>query len=468
MDQTCPKCGSNAIIEEPQLGSTFCSLCGHVLNESEIQGELELQNIRGIIDYGENKRGHAFESIYEPRQAVALLPSINPSSFVSLYNNSQELVKSKALAVVDDLLVRLHLPRTYENQVKHLALELFTKRGKWTCGILGQMLIASCVYIVCRQNNKPITLLDVADAIGCNVFKLGEYYRDVLNTLQITINEIDPALFIERALNKLMEYAHEDNNPIDRTAIVNQAIRLVNIAKREWLTVGRKPTAIAAASLLIALQTSSLQKYASIETLASTLQTSVRTIRDRQKELNEILIAIGKQLPWGEQITINNLHLHLSSILKYLEFVHSKTESERQRHENAETNKRPHATVTSSPIESEGSRKRQKNDWKQQPEKHSNLIPAPSSSSSSLSTTTTTTTTSSSSSTTTTPSLLETSSTSSTVSPLKTVATTTVNCFEQLLDSVSLLPPSFRHGQANRMRRVEKIEKAKKTNLSTY
>jgi hypothetical protein len=52
------------------------------------------------------------------------------------------------------------------------------------------------------------------------------------------------------------------------------------------------------------------------------------------RELNEILVAVGKQLPWGEDITIDNLQIHLSAVLKYLEFIHTKTENDRQRQKN--------------------------------------------------------------------------------------------------------------------------------------
>jgi transcription initiation factor TFIIIB Brf1 subunit/transcription initiation factor TFIIB len=47
MDQFCPNCGSDAIIDDPQMGSTICSSCGHVLTENAIQSELEQQ-----VSYG--------------------------------------------------------------------------------------------------------------------------------------------------------------------------------------------------------------------------------------------------------------------------------------------------------------------------------------------------------------------------------------------------------------------------------
>jgi hypothetical protein len=55
MDQFCPNCGSDSIIDDIQMGSIICSSCGHVLTESAVQSEVEQQ-----VAHGSECRKHLF------------------------------------------------------------------------------------------------------------------------------------------------------------------------------------------------------------------------------------------------------------------------------------------------------------------------------------------------------------------------------------------------------------------------
>jgi len=143
--------------------------------------------------------------------------------------------------------------QTYYNQVKQLVLKLMKK--KWRGGRKAELQVAACCYIVARRNNKPVTLLDVSDAVMESVFKVGIIYRNVVQLLEVDAGEfnLDPALFIERACDNL------DLTPSASMEILELSLRLINLAKKDWIVTGRKPTGITAAAILICLESKGIQ-----------------------------------------------------------------------------------------------------------------------------------------------------------------------------------------------------------------
>jgi hypothetical protein len=142
------------------------------------------------FERADRKNWPTFQSVYDSQKTSGYFSSIKSDSIVSLYAENQEIIKvsfhsnrfiaflleiqisfsyysiiasqQRVLCESEVLIARLHLPRTYVDHVKNLAVEFFTKRGKWVSGSFGRLFVGSCIYIVCRRNQKPITLLDIA------------------------------------------------------------------------------------------------------------------------------------------------------------------------------------------------------------------------------------------------------------------------------------------------------------------
>jgi transcription initiation factor TFIIIB Brf1 subunit/transcription initiation factor TFIIB len=77
------------------------------------------------------------------------------------------LIQERIYGYVYRILQRLHIPTTYANQIKHLLGRVFAARSnsRWVSGRQGELLAAGCTYIICRQQNKAVTLLDIAVSI---------------------------------------------------------------------------------------------------------------------------------------------------------------------------------------------------------------------------------------------------------------------------------------------------------------
>lgn len=67
---------------------------------------------------------------------------------------------------------------------------------------------ATCVYIYCRQENKPYMLIDFSDQLSLNVYTLGATYLHLLRTLRLTdmstfTKPVDPSLYLHRFADRL-------------------------------------------------------------------------------------------------------------------------------------------------------------------------------------------------------------------------------------------------------------------------
>src|SRR5690606_6840464 len=76
---------------------------------------------------------------------------------------------------------------------------------KLQIGKKGRLIVAAVIYLVCRENNRPITLLDLSDYFQIDVFRLGRMFNEIKRRINRDLTDIDPVLFIERSISNLLE-----------------------------------------------------------------------------------------------------------------------------------------------------------------------------------------------------------------------------------------------------------------------
>jgi len=280
----------------------------------------------------------------EPSQSVNSLA--NKASYI-------EIAKREALSNCSRIASILMLHKSYEEQMINKVTEVMNKKGKWKTGKKAELIVASCSIIVARTNHLPISLLDVADKLQMNVFELGKVFSEVVQLLNCNLPDIDPALFLEKCISLFMKHLYlnvkidiEMTGPHSNSCkevtkdLCEVSIRLINVAKDDWLVTGRRPTAITAASIVLAflliIQHSNDYKQSvyeevkllvheelsksDIKYLSELLNVSSNTTLLRVKELKTTLIRLGsKLLPWGNNLTLKNIIHHIPMILKHLE-----------------------------------------------------------------------------------------------------------------------------------------------------
>ena len=153
----------------------------------------------------------------------------------------------------------------------------------------------------------------------CNVFTLGRVYTRIKTALCLSLTDLDPALYIQRAVHGLNLSSEEELREVS-----SFAVRVINVAKRDWMVSGRRPTAIAAAALMLSLRLKSKTKR-SFKEVAESLNVAEHTVRRRYREMRDLLVELGtKHLPWGGNVNKRNLFSHVPFILQHTELVLAK------------------------------------------------------------------------------------------------------------------------------------------------
>lgn len=120
--------------------------------------------------------------------------------------------------------------------------------------------------------------MNFSSLLYVNVFVLGSTYLQLVKSLGIqNIPLIDPTLFIQRFVSKL-DFPTEN----DGRKVMKDAIRLVQRMNKDWITEGRRPAGVAAASVLLACRMNNFRK--SKLQIMQLAMISENTINERLKE----------------------------------------------------------------------------------------------------------------------------------------------------------------------------------------
>jgi transcription initiation factor TFIIB len=139
-------------------------------------------------------------------------------------------------------------------------------------------MIAASVYIACRESNIPLVLKDISPATpNLPIKDLGRCVRVMLRYLNLKPQSSDYSSLIYRLGESL-------RMPMDTRAL---AVKIMDCARTQGITMGKNPMSIAAAALYIAgIQTN--ERRTQIE-MAEVAKTTPVTIRNRFKDLITVL-----------------------------------------------------------------------------------------------------------------------------------------------------------------------------------
>eukprot|EP01135_Chromosphaera_perkinsii_P004216 Nk52_evm5s272 gene=Nk52_evmTU5s272 len=231
---TCNQCGGNEIDFDPARGNAVCVNCGCVLEDSIIVSEVTFADnqaggtsVVGQFVSAEGSKGY----------------SVGPGFQHGYGRESREVTLTNGRRRIAGLAATLRLNTHHVDAAQQffkLAVQRNFIQGRKTVHV-----VAACLYIVCRTEQTPHMLLDFSDILQVNVYVLGGTFLKLCKLLSIKLPIVDPSLFIFRFAHK-MEFG-------DRTHdVAMTALRLVARMKRDWMQVGRRPSGICGAGLLIA------------------------------------------------------------------------------------------------------------------------------------------------------------------------------------------------------------------------
>ncbi|GAB5354293.1 hypothetical protein AAMO2058_000106500 [Amorphochlora amoebiformis] len=271
--QYCHECGSDALDIDPAQGHTVCTQCGFIVTDSNISSEATFATTSG----GKSTR----VGTYVPTAGW----SRSNRGFRG-GSNTRQVTVEKGRTKMQATASILRLGR---NQVD-AAVRLLTLavEHNFTQGRNMEDVCGSCLYIACRREKSAHMLLDFAECLQRSIFSLGKTYLKLTRLLKLELPLIDPSLYIHRFASQL-EFGDRYHT------VATTALKLVGRMKRDWMTVGRKPSGICAAALIIAARIHGFRR--STEEVRKVVRVAPSTVAKRLKEFSETPTS---QLTWEQ------------------------------------------------------------------------------------------------------------------------------------------------------------------------
>eukprot|EP00249_Psilotum_nudum_P019560 c27316_g1_i2 orf=207-1946(+) len=307
----CRGCGANSVLFDAASGVRACDSCGLVKEDTSFESA-------AVFNEGGEYQGTFVAHSDTGVLAATLLSSRKDRKrqwahvghgFLDRREHKRLYVLKKA-SLMSSL---LRLPKERVHEVTHM-LEIATG-GEWGLGRWIDVLVGACIYITARQNRLPLSKVEVAEVVGCDVGELGRMFNRVLDVMDLTLPDVDPHIFLQRTISTFPPFAKLEKDMSQKLS--RQGRLLLYFAHQRFITTGRHPLPVIAAVLMIVAEAN--QVKVGLDELSKELHIHNYTARLRLKELQESLIDVGQRLPWGKDITVKTFNRHLPFIVKYLE-----------------------------------------------------------------------------------------------------------------------------------------------------
>lgn len=305
--QYCDKCGEYRVTVDGITAMMVCDSCGYVQ---------EYSDFRSPWDFTTGEGGGNFVSAND----TGVLAGSRFSTMVNgrwahvrgIYSY-HERKKALAMKKLDQITALLRLPSQKVDDVKFMVDKI--TQGEWGAGRWLDILIGACIYVTVRQSHLPLTIVEVAVVVNCDVSELGRMYNRILKYLDIKLPDVDLFIFLERAVSSFPAFSDIDVEKKSR--MIKHGRLLLQCAFQWFLTTGRRPVPIVAAILAFLAEVNEVD--IELEDLSKELNVPAHTCKLRYKELQESLVRVGQKLPWGKDITSKTVIRHAPFLLQYME-----------------------------------------------------------------------------------------------------------------------------------------------------
>lgn len=282
---SCPACGSRDIDFHEANGHSYCVSCGTVLEENAIVSSIEFQE--------SGDRSHVIGQFVSQNCSQPFSANSRARGRFGT-SNSRDITLANTRRVISQVAGNLHLPPLYIDRAYRLYQLALQKN--FVFGRRQMHVVATCLYVICRQEKSPHLLIDFSDALQVNVFVLGKAYLQFIRLLSLRLPIVDPSLYIHRFAQRL-ELGPKVN------AVATTALRIVTRMKKDWIILGRRPDGICACAMLVSCRAHGFAKAQS--DIAKIFRVSGDTLR---KRLDDFMATPSAQL------TVEQFHFQDSNV----------------------------------------------------------------------------------------------------------------------------------------------------------
>ncbi|KAG0649999.1 Transcription factor IIIB 60 kDa subunit [Hyphodiscus hymeniophilus] len=312
--RACPNVECNA----PNINEEgTCTNCGTIVNDSNIVSE---------VSFGETSNGQAVLQGSYVGENQGAARSMGPgfrAGGIATVGESRLATQREGKQHMDGFATQFDIRDSIVTQ----GLQLFKLAAdrNFIQGRRIDMVAAVCLYTACRSE-KPcnVMLIDFADRLQVNVFKLGHTFKVLHRTVTIGAGIVPmlPEDLMYRFALKL-EFG-------DKTSeVADAAIRLSRRMNQDWMVVGRRPSGVCGACLILAARMFNFRR--TVTEVVYIVKVTTATI---QKRMEEFKLTASANLTVDEFLHtefLESAHDPPSFYQKQEEFIKNKKTRKRKR-----------------------------------------------------------------------------------------------------------------------------------------
>lgn len=300
MPSECPNCHENAVDSEPG-GELVCHECGAVVESRVFNFENEGDGFTAMRADGTTLFvGDYFEL---PRTMRQRLPKVDSTP-------TKKFLQSCLYALVK----RLNLSKEILDKTRELLFDkvLPARKSRKCQGLFFRrsVLVGSCVFIVCRQNNIQFTYRRMAEVAECNMFHIGKCVKNILKALDISLDPFSVESLVLCILSEL--------SVLDRSC-EKLSLDLWQIFKSFGLSISRNQAAKAVGLVLLVLEYKRMSpsKEEIAEVLGKNSVTELE-LRGYTSRVKTSLLELAKEVPWiPDSVKKKDIVKHVAEIVNF-------------------------------------------------------------------------------------------------------------------------------------------------------
>ena len=289
--RACDECGSTALVTDNETGELVCTQCGAVIVDTiidqgpewrafDLEQQQRLTRVGAPLTLTIHDKGLSTTISWQNQDATGrrLTPQEQERQYRlrkwqrrTSSNDSTQRNLTHALSEMNRIANKLNLPKSATEtaaMIYRRAIQRRLIRGRTI-----QSVVASALYMACRQCNIIRSLEDVAKAANITRKEAARNYRFLYKELQQDVPPVDRNNLITKFVSKL-----RISGPTEQLAR-----QILGKASEKKLTIGRAPEGITAACIYIACKLNKEDRTQG--EIAKTAQITEVTIRNRYKEL---------------------------------------------------------------------------------------------------------------------------------------------------------------------------------------
>ncbi|OBT96392.1 transcription factor TFIIIB subunit brf1 [Pseudogymnoascus verrucosus] len=307
-NKTCPA---------PKIEDGICKTCGTIVEESTIVSE---------IQFGESASGAAVVQGSFVGAGSGAAKSMGPA-FQRAGGGTED--REKTLREGKRIMQGFAGEHKIPESVLNSGVQIFklAAMNNFIQGRRMNTVAAVCLYTAARKERPcRVMLIDFADSCGVNVFKLGHTFKALHQKISISADGIMPVLpedLIYRFATKL-EFGQ------DTTKVAESAVRLVQRMSLDWMVMGRRPSGICGACLILAARMHNFRR--TVKEVVYIVKVTTATI---QKRLEEFKVTASSDLTVEEFLSnqfLESAHDPPAFYQQSESYIATKKKRKRKRH----------------------------------------------------------------------------------------------------------------------------------------